>query len=74
MNEQNLLTAERAKELIDSLINSFHVAQNNQTVVKHLLHVGFHPSELITHFGYSKEDVEEAEKNMDNYEDLLVIC
>lgn len=66
------MTQERCMELLNAFINNLSVAESNQTVLKHLLYIGFTKDELVRHFNYTKEDVKEAEEGMDEYDDTLV--
>ena len=66
------MTKERAMELLNSIIDNFLVGENAITVIKHLLFLGFTKEELVRNFNFSLTDVEEAEKNMEQYKDTLI--
>ena len=65
---------ERAKELINAIIDNLSVAESNQTVIKYLLYIGFTKDELIHEFNYCESDVIDAEEDMDDYVCTLTFC
>ena len=65
---QKPMTLNRAMELINAIINNLSVAERNKDVIQYLLHVGFTKDELIHDFNFTKDDVDDAEENMDEYE------
>lgn len=60
---------ERAKELINALIERAMVNESIHGVLQHLLYVGFTEKELTEEFGFSNVDVKEAANDMDYYEE-----
>lgn len=63
------MTNERAKELLNEVIDYISVANNSNDTIKILFNCGFTPDELIDEFGWSLSDVREAE--CDNLSDEL---
>ena len=66
------MTLDRSMELLNAMIDNLSVAENNTTVIKHLLHVGFTKDELITDFNFAESDVVYALESMDDYESSLI--
>ena len=67
------MSKERAMELLNAIIDNLSVAENNITVIKHLLYIGFTQTELIDDFGFLIGDVADAMESMDYYEDNLIL-
>lgn len=60
---------DRAKELLNAVINNLSVAESNNTVIQKLLYIGFTEDELINEFNFSIKDVKDAAEK-DEYEDF----
>lgn len=56
---------ERCMELLNAMINNLSVAEKNSEVIKQLLHIGFTSEELIKHFSFTNDDVEDIVKEME---------
>ena len=63
------MTRDRAMELLNAYIVHLSVAENNETVIKKLLFIGFTEDELVVDFGFNREEVKDAAEDMDEYED-----
>lgn len=63
------MSEERMLELLNMVVNHVCVARNTEESIHKLLYIGFKGDELIAHFGFSAEDVTDAEQSMDGYED-----
>ena len=50
----------RAKELLNVMIDHLSVAERNDEVIKKLLHIGFTEDELINEFNFCEDDVKEV--------------
>lgn len=60
---------ERCMELLNAVIDHLSVAERNKDVIQQLLRIGFTGEELITHFNFTKDDVEEASEDMEEDEE-----
>lgn len=60
---------ERYKELLNRFIENFNVANTCKETIQKLLYLGFTKSELTEEFNFSTSDVNEAESDMESYED-----
>lgn len=58
---------ERAVELLNNIINQLSVSEKNDTIIKYLIHVGFEKDELVNVFGYDADEVDEAQKEYDEW-------
>lgn len=63
---------ERCMELLKSIIDNISTGEDDMTVIKYLLYVGFTNEELTKHFGYNEDTVVKASQEMDDYEDNLI--
>ena len=63
------ITPDRAKELLNRVIDHEAAGRNCQDTIKHLLWLGFTGEELHGEFGFNPHDVANAEKDMDEYEE-----
>ena len=70
-NHGKPMTQGRCKELLNAIIDNLHVAENNITVIKYLLHIGFTEDELVHYFNYQRDDVQDALEEMDDYVNTL---
>lgn len=62
------MSEERAKELLNSIIDYVYVGNNTQGTIKELLEMGFEPDELIEDFNFSPSDIKEYQMdNQDEY-------
>lgn len=62
------MSEERAKELLNSIVDYVYVGNNTQGTIKELLEMGFEPDELIEDFNFSPSDIKEYQMdNQDEY-------
>ncbi len=54
------MNLERAKELLNSVIDHFYVSEKSSDVIRKLLRIGFTEEELTNEFDFSKQDIAEA--------------
>ena len=62
----------RYETLLKSIIDNISTGEDDVTVIKYLLYVGFTKDELIKRFGYDNDTVINASQEMDDYEDNLI--
>lgn len=56
------MTLERAKELLNQIIDSISIGNTCSETIKQLLFLGFTGEELYNDFGFSLHDVADAEE------------
>lgn len=62
------MSEERAKELLNSIVDYVYVGNNTQGAIKELLEMGFEPDELIEDFNFSPSNIKEYQMdNQDEY-------
>lgn len=63
----DVMDLDRAKELLNALIEKALVGDSIYSVIQDLLHVGFTEDELVNEFGFDDDDVKDAAKDMEYY-------
>ena len=57
---------ERCMQILNGIVDSYRGATNASTAVKCLVHLGFTKEELVSDFGFSKQDVYDGQKGTQN--------
>lgn len=67
--EDRSMSEERMRNLLEMVVNHVCVARSSKEAIQKLLFIGFTADELTGVYGFSAEDVTDAEQSMDEYED-----
>ncbi len=63
------MTYERQKEMLNKIIDHESIGRNCKETIRHLLYLGFTDEELFNDFSFNLHDIEDAEEDMDYYEE-----
>ena len=63
------MTIERQKEMLNKIIDHELVTKTCKETIQHLLWLGFTSEELNNDFNFSLNDIIDAEKDMNEYEE-----
>lgn len=69
LEEHLTMSNERCMQLLNNIIDHVSCARNTSETIEELLYMGFEENELINHFGFCEDDINNTTNNDDDEED-----